>query len=376
VELATRFGGLAAHRIAVVRSGSPEPLLSPSIVREALEPFRQQSIRPRKVPDDRRLPSWGRRVFSYAAGPAALDPTILSVRDDGDVVVEHVRYRTGPLTWGTAFVLRSSVLTGARPGVLAFHCHSGVYRWGKEKLAAAPDDPEALRRFREAAYAGRSVAADLARAGFLVVAPDAFYFGERALGREGIDADGIDALRRRSEEVVAKVLLLCGFSWPALLAWEDRRALEYLWQRPDVDRGGVGCLGLSLGGFRAMLLGARDVRVKAVVTAGWLTTGLDLLAGKVYRHSWMVIPHAILPQPDLPGLAAGARPAAFMGLLCADDHLFTRAGAEEAARRVRSAYSRAGLAERCRIETFATPHRMTVEMQTAAAGWLRRYLGA
>ncbi len=99
------------------------------------------------------------------------------------------------------------------------------------------------------------------------------------------------------------------------------------------------------------------------------------MAGKVYRHSWMVLPSGILPRPDIPALAAAARPAAFLALMCAEDHLFTRAEAERAARLVRKSYARAAVPDRCRTESFATSHRLTEEMLTTATDWLRAHLG-
>jgi dienelactone hydrolase len=292
-------------------------------------------------------------------------------------VVERVEYQTGPLTRATALVLRPQAAPAPLPGLLLFHCHSGVYRWGSEKLYETPADPQALRRFRQEKYAGRSWARDLAAAGFLVVVPDAFYFGRRALGREGVDAPAheIDHWRKASELLVAKTLLLAGHSWPALIAWEDRRALDYLCTRPEADPRRIGCLGLSLGGFRAMLLAARDQRIRAVVTAGWLTTVADLLQGKLGKHSWTVLPWGVVPECDFPGVAANACPAAFLALLCTQDHLFSLAGMQAAAAALTASYRRAGAAERCRVEFFATPHALTLPMQDLARQWMWQFLG-
>src|SRR6266545_2248303 len=187
-----------------------EPLLPPSVVRRAVEPFVDQAVRPAAAPHDRELPGWSRRLYSYAARAAPLDAQTLAVRHDRGLLVEHVRYRTGPLTSATAFVLHNPQQEVPLPSVLAFHCHSGVYRWGKEKIAPTDDEPDPLTQFRSSTYSGRTLAAELARAGFLVVVPDAFYFGERALGDEVLGAaeDEIDGMRRRSEEIVAKALHL------------------------------------------------------------------------------------------------------------------------------------------------------------------------
>jgi len=305
-----------------------------------------------------------------------LAPTVTACWHDEAVAVEQVEYQTGPLTRATALVVKPNFALAPLPGLLLFHCHSGVYRWGSEKLCETPADSEALRRFRQEKYDGRSWARDLAAAGFLVVAPDAFYFGRRALGREGVDApaDELDHCRKASELSVAKMLLLAGHSWPALIAWEDRCALDYLCTRPEVDPRRIGCLGLSLGGFRAMLLAAQDQRVGAVATAGWLTTTDDLLRGKLSKHSWTVLPWGMFPDLDFPMIAANACPAAFLALLCTRDHLFSLAGMRTAAAALTASYHRAGAGKLCRVEFFETPHAMTQPMQDLARRWMWRFV--
>jgi len=61
--------------------------------------------------------------------------------------------------------------------------------------------------------------------------------------------------------------------------WDVMRCVSYVETRPEVDRVRIGCAGLSLGGEMAMWLGAMDVRVKATVSAGYLTTVANLRNG-------------------------------------------------------------------------------------------------
>ena len=49
------------------------------------------------------------------------------------------------------------------------------------------------------------------------------------------------------------------------------RCVDYLETLPEVDADRIGCAGLSLGGEMAMWLGAMDTRIKATVSAGFLT---------------------------------------------------------------------------------------------------------
>ena len=54
--------------------------------------------------------------------------------------------------------------------------------------------------------------------------------------------------------------------------WDLIRCVDVLESLPEVDRNRIGCAGLSLGGEMAMWLGGMDTRIKATVSAGFLTT--------------------------------------------------------------------------------------------------------
>jgi len=54
--------------------------------------------------------------------------------------------------------------------------------------------------------------------------------------------------------------------------WDLIRCVDYLESLDEVDNKRIGCAGLSLGGEMAMWLGGMDERIKATVSAGFLTT--------------------------------------------------------------------------------------------------------
>jgi hypothetical protein len=53
--------------------------------------------------------------------------------------------------------------------------------------------------------------------------------------------------------------------------WDLMRCVDYLETLPEVDKGRIGCAGLSLGGEMAMWLGAMDTRIQTTVSSGFLT---------------------------------------------------------------------------------------------------------
>jgi Skp family chaperone for outer membrane proteins len=104
---------------------------------------------------------------------------------------------------------------------------------------------------------------------------------------------------------------------------EDRKALDILCARKDVDANRIGCGGLSGGGMRTVFMGGLDERIKCAVCVGFMTTWKDFVLNKSYTHTWMTyVP--ILPNeldfPEIFGLRASL-PA--LVLNDEDDQLYT-----------------------------------------------------
>ena len=189
-----------------------------------------------------------------------------------------------------AYTIPARVLvpTGRRgrlPAIVALHAHGGRYVWGHETLISHPDDSEELRSKRDSTY-GQPWAEHLCRRGYVVIVIDAFYFGERRLRVEELQADrvireaqdsykaamkapagstawqtGINRTCALYESITAKNLFSAGATWPGLHTWDDMRSVDYLLTRPDVDPDRIGCGGLSIGGLRSAHLIAADPRI-------------------------------------------------------------------------------------------------------------------
>ena len=111
--------------------------------------------------------------------------------------LESITLHTTPDIRVPAIVLVPKNVKLPAPGIVAIHDHGGFYLWGKEKVLAQKGEHPVLTEFRNRYYAGRSIAADLARQGYVVIAIDMFYWGERRL----MYAADPPALRDRSLEL-------------------------------------------------------------------------------------------------------------------------------------------------------------------------------
>ena len=110
----------------------------------------------------------------------------------------------------------------------------------------------ALAGFKRQLYAGRSIASDLARVGYVVAVIDMFYWGERRMlladnaadwrdRPASLTAERIAAFDRRageSEQLVGRSIESAGFTWPGVMLWDDIRTLDYLARRPESTRAG------------------------------------------------------------------------------------------------------------------------------------------
>jgi len=297
-----------------------------------------------------------------------------------------------------ARLLIPSKRPGRLPGVLALHCHSGRYVWGHEKVLGSAADSAPLLEFRNRAY-GRPWAEALVRRGFVVLVIDAFYFGERRLRPEQMDArtapgdmrdslrklaslepgsaewiSAIDSLASRYEHLTAKTIFAAGATWPGLLVWDDRRSLDYLASRPEVDPRRLGCLGLSLGGMRTAYLIAADPRIKAACVTGWMTLIGEQLRNHLRNHTWMLYVPGLYRWLDYPDAAALTAPGALLVQQCARDTLFPMAGMKGAAEKLEKIYAKAGLRERFRVSFYDVPHSFNPQMQEEAFQWLEKWL--
>ncbi len=366
-------------------------------------------------------------LVEFAAGQAPLYPlaqpgaeTVQALRDslgfcDGPESPLQVRLEAAweqdglageELSWGVgfgprahAYFLRPAHASGPLPAVLALHDHGG-FKWnGKEKIAQGPvQPPEMLRRYWAKYYGGRAWANALARQGFAVLVHDAFLWGSRRFAWEELPElvranaeallagnppeEGVPVEVARyhlavdeHEHIVAKYLNLLGTCLAGAVCREDRIAFNYLLSRPEVDPARAGCLGLSGGGNRAVLLRATHPGVRAAGVIGLMSTYEGLLDHNVVGHTWMFFPTNWSRHGDWPDIAACRAPLPLLVQYDQDDDLFTPEGMRAADERIRAHYRAAGAEAAYAGQFYPGPHKFDLDMQQAAFKWLQDQLG-
>jgi len=335
----------------------------------------------------------GRLLDLLHYAPPRCDPRgeTLDRVDRGDYVEERVHFDTTPDIRVPAFFLIPKNVRLPVPGIVALHDHGGFYLWGKEKLVERPDEHAVLAEFKRQYYGGKSIASELARAGYAVLVIDMFYWGERRMlladdapdwrqRPPGITPERIAAFNRRSgesEPLVGRTIFSAGFTWAGVIFWDDIRSVDYLASRPEVDPGRIGCVGLSVGGLRSAHLAALDDRIKTAVVVGWMAS----FPAQLKRHVRNTIGHTkLVPglyrDMDYPDVASLAAPAPLLVINGSRDALFETSGVRAAFDKLAACYTKAGVPERLRTRLYDTPHEFNLEMQAEAWGWLGRHLRA
>ena len=333
----------------------------------------------------------GRRILLGALGynPPAVDPRpeVVDRTDLGSVIREKVLFSTTPEFRVPAYVHIPKNRQGRLPAVVDLHSHGGMFIFGKEKVIDFGANHPAMVEYQKENYAGRPTATELARRGYVVITIDAFPFGERRLmmdedlkyGWERSkytlkDVQRLNAKCREKESAVVKSLIYAGLTWPGVVAWDDMRTIDYLVSRPEVDPARIGCCGVSMGGYRALLLAGLDDRIAAGCVAGFMSTVRPMIRKHMDTHSFVHFIAGLHEHLDLPDVVALRAPKPLMVLQCQQDGLFPLPGMEEAVNKIAAVYRKCGAPEAFASKFYDVPHRFDIAMQEDAFAWMERHL--
>jgi dienelactone hydrolase len=325
----------------------------------------------------------------YAPPRVDPQPQVIRRTDKGDYVEEYLTFRTTADLRVPAYVLVPKRAQLPAPGVVVLHSHDGIYLWGKEKVVENEQEHPYLTAFKRRSYGGKSIAVELARRGYVVIAIDMFYWGERRMVLDddphtyrerplNMTEKEIDAFNQRAsqnESLVGRSLFTAGITWPGVVLWDDLRTLDYLAARPDVDRNRLGCVGLSVGGYRSFLLAALDERIKSAVDVGWMTSfGSQVKDHVIHTIGLSFHINGLYRYLDLPDLAALVAPRAVLVINGSQDRLFALDGVKTAYDTIDRCYAKAGASGRSRCRLYDAPHEFNLEMQAEAWEWLGRWV--
>jgi len=198
--------------------------------------------------------------------PKAPKVETLTREDRGDCTLEKFQFNNDAGATVPGYLLLPKKASGKAPAILYCHWHGGEFAIGKEELFQAKHTPEAPGP----AFAKR---------GYVVLAIDAYCFGERNGQGPGGEAEKGGA----GEMTASKFNLWVGRTLWGMILRDDLMALDYLASRAEVDARRIGVTGMSMGATRSWWLMALDERLRTGVAVACLTRYQNLIAHEALK---------------------------------------------------------------------------------------------
>ena len=262
---------------------------------------------------------------------------------------------------------------GPFPAIVLLHDHGAHFSIGKEKMVrpfhVAPEVMEDADQWASQCYDGQYVGDYLARHGYVVLAVDALFWGERGR-KEGTSYD--------AQQALASNFLQMGASWGAFINVDDMRSAEFLASLPFVDKERVGSLGFSMGAYRSWMLAALTDVVRASASICWMNTTEHLMTltnnqnkgGSAYA---MLIP-ALRRYLDYPHVASIACPKPTLFFNGTHDKLFPIEGVRDAYREMETVWKSQGASDHLVTKLWDEKHFFNKEMQKETLEFFDRWL--
>lgn len=270
-----------------------------------------------------------------------LAPEILGAIERDDFVVERLTFQSQPEVRVTANLYRPKRQDKPAPGVLCVHGH-----WPGARI-----DPVVQAR-----------CIGLAKLGYVCLCVDAFGAGERTPFRFGTYHGGPSAA----------MLWAAGVPLIGLQVHDNRRAVDYLTSRPEVDGSRLAITGASGGGNQSLYAGALDDRFKAVVPVCGIGTYEAYLEAACCVCE--VVPGGLKFARTGDVLAMVAPRALLVVSALHDSPQFSYDAAAKSIARARPRFELLGAAERLRHVAIDSKHDYNQPMREAMYGWLDRWL--
>jgi dipeptidyl aminopeptidase/acylaminoacyl peptidase len=286
---------------------------------------------------------------------------ILTRTDRGDYVLEKFQFDNGAgATVPGCLLLPSKVArTGKSPAILYCHWHGGEYENGKDELFHQEHTPF-------------GPGPTLARRGYVVLAIDAYCFGERS----GLGPGGPHERRANEELSASKFNLWVGRTLWGMMLRDDLMALDFLVSRPEVDRNRVGVTGMSMGATRSWWLMALDERIRTGVAVACLTRYQNLIQHQgLARHGIYYFVPGMLNHFDTEAIVALIAPRPILFLTGDKDPGSPVDGVRTIESRVRRAYALYGQENQFESVIYhGVGHQYTRNMWERMLKWMDQHL--
>ena len=258
---------------------------------------------------------------------------VYAVEEDG-LIRERVIFDSEDIMSVPCAVLRPTDMPADRRG-RAILCSHGHGPFGKEPVAGVCATPELRANIEKHNY---NYGEQMARCGFLTLAPDLRNFGERGDGGKPYpnrDICNVNFLRGA----------ILGVYTLTLNIWDMKCCIDYLETRPEVDRARIGMMGLSQGGTMTAFTTAVEPRIKAADIIGYVNPWERFGVNRANFCGSQIVPNIFqwFDTDDIAGLIAPRPLLVEMGV---QDTCFPIESLHKGFEGIRRVYEAAGAADR------------------------------
>jgi len=299
-------------------------------------------------------------IQQILGSPGNLKPPPLEVRDLGveeldTYVRRHIKIRSEPDDWISAYLLVPKQLSAARvPAMLCLH---QTVAQGKEEPCGIKGDPEL------------AFAAELVKRGYVCLAPDVIGFGERIPTGKQPYHDSLAFYRKHP-----------GWSFMGKMIWDVGRLIDYLETLPFVDPKRIGSIGHSHGAYGTLFATAFEPRISAAVASCGFTTFRSDPNPERWSHLTALMPQLGVYLPDAAGIPfdwqhvlALAAPRPLFVWYATKDSIFPKTENLDALLRdMQMVYHLYGATNALAWQAFDGPHRFPRDGREAAYRWLEK----
>jgi dienelactone hydrolase len=260
---------------------------------------------------------------------------------------------------------------GPHPAVLLLHDHGGHFSIGKEKMIRPFGVADSVvidaDKWCRKCYGGQYVGDYLASKGYTVLCTDAPFWGDRGEQEGSTGAD---------YRYVAGHMMLLGRNISAWMNFEDVYAADFMTTLPEVDASRLGCMGFSMGAYRAWMLMALSDKVKYGAAICWMHTAeyqVDPVVGLKKHEEWANLIPGIRRYLDYPHIASIACPRPMLFINGSKDHLFPPVSVRKAFTEMHDVWRSQGADDRLETEIWDMNHYCGPEVQQRVLTFLNKW---
>ena len=285
--------------------------------------------------------------------------------------IHKINYTLSAWNQGKAYLLIPDN-TKKAPAILMLHDHGAHFTIGKEKLAKPFNTDTTIiknaQTWVKKYYNNTFLADHYAQKGYIVLVADALLWGERQAEQ---------GTQHHQQQAIAAGLIQLGYTLPAIMLHDDIRTLQLLCSLPYVDTKKIGCLGFSMGAYRAWMLSAATTQITATAAICWMTTTKHQLTPPMKpkgNSDYNTIIPALAQKLDYPHIAALTSPRPLLLFNGTKDKLFPIEGVKQAYQIIENIYKKDKATHNLNQQLWDTTHTFTKEQQQATLQFFQQHL--